>query len=325
MFREIDMTRLLYSALACATLAAAPVAAQDYPTGPVTMVVPFTPGGSNDLIARYLAQGLSESWGESVVVENRPGAGSAIGSAHVSKAAPDGETLLFVSGTYTTNAATQTTLPFDPLTDLRAVGMAALGDRVIVTGSRIAMPTLADVATEAKAGKLFYGTTGIGSSTQFDTEFLNSVLGVKMEPVHYPGGSDAMIDLLGGRIDVYVGSVTQVLPTLEGGKANAVAVMSHNRSGILPDVPTVSEAGFPGAETYIWWGVFVPGETPDDIVETLNADIRATMTAPEAAEFLATNGLLPPQDLSSAEFAEHVATELARWKELAVANGMVAN
>jgi Uncharacterized protein conserved in bacteria len=313
-----------FIALAALALTPSLAVAEKFPDGPVRVIIPFTPGGSNDTIGRYLGEGLSRTWGEAVVIENRPGAGSAIGSAHVATSAPDGHTLLFVSGTYTTNAATQANLPFDPLKDLQPVGLVALGDRLIATGSRVSLPTLAVLAEKAKTEQIFYGTTGIGSSTQFDTEFLSDVMGIKMTPVHYKGGSDALLDLAGGRLDVYVGSVTGLLPNIESKTAVPVALMSKTRADSIPDVPTVSEAGFPAAETYIWWGVFAPAGTDPEITGKINSDIFAVMATPEAEAFLKKNGLAVPHRLNVQEFTDHVSTEIARWKELAARRNIVA-
>jgi tripartite-type tricarboxylate transporter receptor subunit TctC len=317
-----EVVKVVAKALLLIGVLAAPSigSAQEYPTKPVTIVIPFTAGGSNDIIGRYLADGLRRIWKQTVIVENRPGAGSAIGSAHVAKSARDGHTLLLVSGTFTTNAATQDNLPFDPVKDLQPIGMVALGDRVIVTGSRIPIKTVADLVNQAKAQTVFYGTTGVGSSTQFDTEFLSDVLGVKMKPVHYKGGTDALIDLAGGRIDVYVGSVTQVMSNVANGTANPVAVMSKNRAKALPNAPTIVEAGFPDAETYIWWGIFAPAGISPAIAGKINRGISEVMTAPDAAEFLERNGLLVPHNLSVPQFTSHVASEIERWKELVSKN-----
>ncbi|MBS7701036.1 MULTISPECIES: tripartite tricarboxylate transporter substrate-binding protein [unclassified Chelatococcus] len=318
------MKRILGVALfACATLFSGLASAQDFPSKRVTIVIPFTPAGSNDTIGRYLADGLSKLWGTPVVVENRPGAGSAIGSAHVAQSKPDGYTLLFVSGTFTTNAATQANLPFDPVKDLKPVGMGALGQMVIVTGSRVPTSNLADLVKAAKTQKVFYGTTGVGSSTQFAGELLNDVAGIKMEPVHYKGGTDALVDMAGGRLDVYVGTVTQVLSSVTSNKAKPVAIASKTRSKALPDVPTVAEAGFAGAEADIWWGVFAPSGTPDAVVTKINQGINKVMASQEATEFLAKHGAMPAE-MSVAEFSDHVTKELAKWRELAVKHNIKA-
>ena len=317
--------KLIVKALLVGALLAPSIAsAQEFPSKPVTIVIPFTPAGSNDTIGRYLADGLGKLWKQTVVVENRPGAGSAIGAAHVAKARPDGYTLLFVSSTFTTNAATQKSLPFDPVKDLQPVGMGAIGQMVIVTGSRVPMPTLADLVKQAKSQKIFYGTTGVGSSTQFAAELFSDVAGIKMQPVHYKGGTDALVDMAGGRLDVYVGTVTQVLSSVSNNTAKPVAIVSKSRSKALPDVPTVAEAGTPGAETDLWWGVFVAAKTPKVVVAKINDGINAVMTTPESTEFLAKHGAIP-EKMSVDEFSKLVTSELARWKNLAKAHNIVAN
>lgn len=317
--------RLIKSLLLIGALVAPSLAsAQEFPSKPVTIVIPFTPAGSNDTIGRYLADGLSKLWKQSVVVENRPGAGSAIGAAHVAKARPDGYTLLFVSSTFTTNAATQKSLPFDPVKDLQPVGMGAIGQMVIVTGSRVPMPTLGDLIKQAKSQKIFYGTTGVGSSTQFAAELFSDVAGIKMQPVHYKGGTDALVDMAGGRLDVYVGTVTQVLSSVANKTAMPVAIVSKTRSKALPDVPTVAEAGAAGAETDLWWGVFTAAKTPKPVVAKINEGINAVMTTPESADFLSKHGAIP-EKMSVDQFSKLVSSELARWKELAKTHNIVAN
>lgn len=308
--------------LAVAAMASAiPVAmwAQDYPSDTVSVVIPFTPGGSNDTIGRYLADGLAQHWDATVVVENKPGAGSAIGSAYVAQAKPDGHTLLFVSGTYTTNAATQANLPFDPVNDLVPVGMGALGQFVVVVGNQVEATNLEEFIGEAMSRKVFYGTTGVGSSTHFAAALLSDVAGIEMEPVHYPGGTDALLDLAGGRLDMYVGSVPQVLPTLEAGTGRPLVVISETRAAALPDVPTVVEAGLSDAVMDIWWGVFTTAGTPPEVVEEVNTAINAVMSTPEAAAFLEQQGAAP-RPMSVEEYTQFVHDEMAKWTALADAH-----
>ena len=295
--------RFLSSVLGCLALGVLPALGQVYPSRTVTMVIPFTPGGSNDVVGRYLAEGLTRIWKQKVIIENRGGAGSVIGTNAVARAAPDGHTLLFVSSSYTTIAAAKTKLPYDPLKDLVPVGMAAVGHMVVATGKRVPLPTLAELARQAKTQPILYGTAGIGGTGHFSSELLNEVAGIKMQAVHYRGGTDAMVDVAGERIDVYFGKrITQILPFIDGGKAVATAIAGKTRAAAFPDVPTVAEAGFPGAESEIWWGVFVPAGTPQAIVDKINADMNAVMGAPEAKEFLAeARGHFPSpcQDLHS--------------------------
>lgn len=310
------MIRTAFLAAALATALPFGVTAQDFPNDTVSVVIPFTPGGSNDTIGRYLADNLAKHWDETVVVENKPGAGSAIGSAYVAQAEPNGYTLLFVSGTFTTNAATQPNLPFDPVEDLQPIGMGALGQFVVVGGKRLGAESLADLIETAKSRKVFYGTTGVGSSTHFAGALLADVAGIEMEPVHYPGGTDALLDIAGGRLDLYVGSVPQVLSSVEAGTATPLAVTSQTRSSALPDVPTVVEEGLSDAIFDIWWGVFTAADTPPEIVEEINSAINAVMTTPEAEEFLAKQGAAP-HAMSVEEFTDHVHAEIAKWRKLA--------
>lgn len=303
-------------AAAMATVLPFGAVAQDYPRDTVTVVIPFTPGGSNDTIGRYLADNLAKRWNGTVVVENKPGAGSAIGSAYVAQSEPDGHTLLFVSGTFTTNAATQPNLPFDPVEDLQPIGMGALGQFVVVSGNHLQANNLSDLIETAKSKKVFYGTTGVGSSTHFAGALLADVAGIQMEPVHYPGGTDALLDIAGGRLDLYVGSVPQVLSSVQAGTAKPLAVTSDSRSATLPDVPTVVEEGLEEAVFDIWWGVFTAAGTPPDVVEEINAAINEVMTTPEAEAFLAKQGAAP-REMSVQEFANHVHSEIAKWRALA--------
>jgi tripartite-type tricarboxylate transporter receptor subunit TctC len=305
--------------LAIATLvasASASVRAQEFPTKPITIIVAYAPGSSSDVFGRYLADSLSKLWKQSVVVENRPGAGGSIGTAHVTKSRPDGHTFLISSNTFTTNAAAQRNLPYDPLKDLQPVSMIARGQMGVVTGSRIAMPTLADVAQQGKAQKLFYGTNGPGSAPTFATELLAERLGVKLEMVNYKGAVDALVDIGGGRLDVYVGAVTTLMPAILNKTAVPVAVLSDVRSKALPEVPTVAEAGFPGAEFDLWWGVFTASGTPSAVAAKINEGIQIVTTTPEGVAFLAKNDTSPTA-LTVDQFTAHVSREIAQWRDLA--------
>lgn len=296
--------------------------AQAFPDKPVSMVIPFSPGGSNDLIGRYLAENLSKLWKQPVIVDNKPGAGAVIGTNQVARARPDGQTLLFISASYTTNAASLRTLPFDPVKDLAPVGLGALGQFIIVTGSRLPLPDIRTVLAQARAQSVFYGTAGVGNSGHFATELFAEVAGIKMEPVHYKGGTEAMFDISGGRIDLYLGTVTQVLASVQNRKAVPVAVMSKERSAVFPEVPTIAEAGVPGAEVEFWWGVFAPAATPREIVEQINANINQVMNTPEAAEFLAKQGA-SARRMSTGEFSRLVNSEMEKWKAIAVKHHIV--
>jgi tripartite-type tricarboxylate transporter receptor subunit TctC len=290
--------------------------AQTYPTKNVTIVVPFSAGGSNDVIARYLADALGKLWKQTVLVENRPGGGSAIGAAYVAKSPPDGYRMLFVSSSYTTLSATRTDLPFDPIKDLKPVSMVARGPVAIVTGSRVPMATLADLIRESKSRTIFYGTAGVGSTQHFNAELVNDALGIKMVPVAYPGGTESLVDLAGGRIDVVVGTLAGLLSYIKNGTAKPVAVMGEKRSPALPDTPTTTEAGFPAATTTNYWAVFLPAGTPDAIAAKINADIKTVTNSSEGREFL-TKLDGEPTEVSVQEISDHVKKEIDYWTKLA--------
>ncbi|MCC7043895.1 MAG: tripartite tricarboxylate transporter substrate binding protein [Acidobacteria bacterium] len=311
-------------ALLVAAATIAPLFANTAQNQPIVLVIPFSAGGSNDSIGRYLADRLSRLWHQTVVVENRPGAGSAIGAAHVARSAPDGHTLLFVSSSLTTMAATVTNLPFDPMKDLQTVGLAAVGQSVIVTGSRIRMPTLASLIEQSRERTIFYGTAGVGTTSHLAAELLNDAAGIKMTTVHYRGASNAMIDMAGGRLDVYVGAVASLMSSIASGTATPVAVAGRMRDPAIPDVPTAAEAGFPGMEADVWWGVFAPAGTPAAEVSRINAGINAVMETPESRALLAKNGAVPRQ-LSVEAFELLVAADLQKWSRLAKARGISTN
>jgi tripartite-type tricarboxylate transporter receptor subunit TctC len=303
------MTMIVFAA---ALLTASLAKAQSYPTKQVTLVIPFSPGGANDTVGRFLAERLGKLWKQTVIVENRPGAGSAIGTAHVTKSKPDGYTLLFVSGSLTTNAAIQKNLPFDVVKDLQPVAMAAIGDLIVLTGKRTPMASLKEMEAEAQSKTLFYGTPGVGTLAHMGAELLNDALGVQMKPVHYPGGTEAITDMGGGRIDVYTCAVNDA----KKGVGMPIAVMSEKRSASFPDVPTTTELGYLEAVANIWLWVFGPAKLPKEVSEKINRDIVDIMKSPDAAEFLDAQGSTP-SDMSVSDFTTFVANELKKWSNLA--------
>jgi tripartite-type tricarboxylate transporter receptor subunit TctC len=320
------MMKTLLSAVALAGALAAPGmgVAQDFPTKPVTIVVPYGPGASNDLFGRLVGDGLAKIWNQPVVVENMPGAGGSIGMANIAKAEPDGYRLVFTSSTFATNAAAQSNLPYDPATDLQPIAKVADGQLVLVAGKRLPLGSIEDVVREAKAQTVFYGSTGPASTPTFLARQFADVTGIELEGANYTGGSEAMVDLIGGRIDLYFGTVTTVLPAVQDGAVVPLAVLGKERAPELPDVPTIAEAGYPAAEATIWWGLFGPAGMPDAVVEKINADVATVMATPEAGEFLAKQGAAA-STTSVAELETLVASELKLWKDLATKFHIVTN
>jgi tripartite-type tricarboxylate transporter receptor subunit TctC len=290
----------------------------------IVLVIPFSAGGSNDLIGRYLAERLSRLWNLTIVVENRPGAGSAIGSAHVARSAPDGRTLLFVSSSLTTTAATAANLPINPMKDLQPVGLAAVGQTVIVTGSRVRMPTLASLVEHARSRTIFFGTAGVGTTSHLAAELLNDTARIRMTAVHYRGANQAMIDMAGGRLDVYVGAVASLMSSVASKTATPIAILGRMRDPALPDVPTVAELGFPGTEADVWWGVFSPAATPGAVVARINDGINTVMETPEALKLLARSGAAP-RKMSVAAFEQLVSSDYQKWRSLARARGITVD
>ena len=316
--------RLASAAVAAgvAVLGATASFAQDYPSGPVTWVVPFSPGGSNDIVSRQIAQQLSEMWDQPVVIENRPGGGATIGSAHVAQQAPDGYTIMISSVTFTMNAAVRDDLPYDPREDFRPI--ALVGQVPLVIGAR---PDIEAKTPEAffeyirSNDELSYGATGLGSIQHFAGELLNQAVGSNVQVVQYPGGGPAMTDVMGGFIEYSIGSMTQMMPQVEAGNITPIALTSLDRSPAAPDIPTLNESGLDGFEVIQWWAIQAPAGTPDDIIEFLNTSINKVLNTDEFAEFLADNGGTP-RPMSSEETREFMLANFDRWVEVAERAGM---
>jgi tripartite-type tricarboxylate transporter receptor subunit TctC len=279
------MKHLAISALAAALIAPVASYGQSYPERAVTVVIPQTPGSSSDILGRFVADGLAKRWGQPVVVENYPGAGTMIGTGEVTQAEPDGYTLLFHSSALSANAAAADNLAFDIAEDLQPVAVVATGDMVIATGSRVPLPTLADVVKQAETAELFHATAGTGTG-QLLSELFAKEAGIEMEAVNYKSPPDALVDLAAGRVDLFITSVTSYLSSVAADKSTPVAVASKERATALPDVPTTAEAGYPGVVIEPWWGLLAPTGTPADILAKINADVNAVMAEPASIAFL---------------------------------------
>lgn len=315
--------KYLRGALAAAAVVFSTAAHAQFPNKPVTLVVPFAAGGSNDIIARYVGDHLSKAWGQPVVISNMPGAGAAIGSAHVSKATPDGYTLLIASVTFTMNPVVQPNLPFDPKSDFQPVAMLGKVPLVLVVGKSVEANTVQEFIAAGKERELAYATSGLGSVNQFGSELFAQSAGIKMSPVHYKGGSEAMTDVIGGHVDLFMSSMTQALPLIRGGQMRGLVVTGKERSAAVPDIPTADEAGIPGVDVEQWWSILAPAGTPADIVEKLNADINAILSTQETKDFLAREAGRPTP-MSVQELTDLINTELDKWRGIAEKAGIVA-
>jgi tripartite-type tricarboxylate transporter receptor subunit TctC len=290
-----------------------------YPVRPLRIVNGFPPGGNTDIIARAIAQKLTERLGQQVIVENRPGAGSMIGTDYVAKATPDGYTLLLVSGAVTTQTAVLKTLPFDPLRDFAWISNAVSYPFAVIVKPDAPMQSIADLIAAAKKapGKLNYASVGIGSVLHLAAELFNASANVEMTHIPYKGGAEPMLELVSGRVDVVFDPVTSSYPHLQSGRIRALAVTSLERSPQLPNLPTVAQT-LPGFEVTSFSGFAAPRGTPAERVARLNREIHAALAEPDIRKrFIDMGGTLMPS--SPEAFGRHVAAEIAKWKKIAAA------
>jgi tripartite-type tricarboxylate transporter receptor subunit TctC len=308
---------LVIGALAWPTFAAA----QNYPTKSVRMIIPQQPGSSSDILGRYVADALSKLWGQSVVIENRPGGSTLIGTRHVGQATPDGYTLLFSSSTISGTAAV--TPDFDFAKELAPIAVVATGDMVIITGTRIPLPNVKELVAKAKAGKLFMASSGTGSTGEVALLSLSNAADIKMETVMYKSPPEALIDLVGGRVDVFTTSTTTYLASDAANKTTPVAVSSRKRAKQLPNVPTVIEAGYAGVVVEPWWALLAPAKTPPEILNKLNQDVNTVMAKPEAAAFL-EKSQNSPEKMSVKESTDYIVGDIDKAKQLIAKQGLYA-
>lgn len=296
-----------------------------YPGKPVRVVIGFPPGGAIDITARVVTHKLSEIWGQAVTVENRPGAGGSIGAAAVAKSAPDGHTLLVHSNGYAVNAALYPSLPFDPAKDLVAVAPLGSQPFVLVVGAASERKTVAALiaAAKAKPGQLHYGSAGLASATHFVAERFVLAAGIEAVHVPYKGGPDATADTITGRIDYWFAPLPFALPYLRDGRLWALGVTSASRARLLPDTPTIAEAGLEGFEDRIWFGVWAPGETPPSLAGMIARDVARAVQAPDVLDRFAKFGT-EPMAMTPDEFRRFVRAEIESAARLVRAAGIKA-
>jgi tripartite-type tricarboxylate transporter receptor subunit TctC len=313
-----------FTAVAACALAAPSIAQEPaYPSKPIRLVVPFPPGGATDILARNVAQRLTETWGQPVVVDNRPGAGGNIGSELVAKAAPDGYTLeMGTVGTHAINSSLYARMPYDHVKDFAPVILVAAVPNVLVVNPGVPVNSVQELIAYAKAnpGKLNFASSGSGTSIHLSGELFKVMAGVQMTHVPYKGSAPALSDLLGGQVQLMFDNLPPSLPQIKAGKLRALAVTSATRAPALPDVPTIAESGLPGFEASSWFGVLAPAGTPPAIIAKLNAEIGKWLASPEAKEKLAAVGANgaggTPED-----FARHIQAETAKWAKVVKESG----
>jgi tripartite-type tricarboxylate transporter receptor subunit TctC len=305
--------------LAAALVLASPASrAQTWPSRPITLIIPFAAGGSNDLVGRAIGKKLTEAWGQPVVVENRAGAGGLIGTAAVAAAPADGYTLLLVSPTFTISPAIRKSMPFDTVKDFTPVAFIARSPLLVTASNQLPVQSAGELFAQArnKPGQITYASAGLGSINQISTELIALSAGARFMHIPYKGGAPALNDLVGGHVDIFVSSLPQVLELVRSGQARALAVTSARRAALLPDVPTLAESGLSGVDLGTWWGIAGPAGMPPDIVNALNAEIGKMLTSPELSTFLTNEGA-EAEAMTPRQFGDMMRLETESWIKVA--------
>jgi len=314
-------------AAAVVAFAGAAFAQGTFPTHPVTLIVGFAPGGGTDTMARVVAQKLSQNIGQSVVVENRAGAGGNIAAQQIANAPPDGYTIHLSSvGPLTVAPAMQKSLPYDPKKDIAPITMGAVFPNVFVVHPGVPAKTLAEFVQLAKSqpGKITYASSGVGGAGHLSGELFKLAAGIEMVHVPYKGGGPAMTDLLGGRVDMYAAVPSTALPHVQAGKLRALAVTGPKRLATMPEVPTVAESGYPGFEAVNWYCFVAPGKTPKEIIDFWNREIVKVLNDPQVKAELSKHDLVPDPGTPQ-ELARYIDSETEKWGKVVRAAKITAD
>jgi len=314
--------RTLLAASAMLLLQPAIALAQDYPAKPVRIVVPFAPGGSADVFGRFVAQKLQEALGQNFVIDNRPGGGSVIGTDAVAKAAPDGYTLLLMSNTHTVNESLIPNKPFALLRDFVPVAPINASDLVLVVKADLPVKTLADLVKLAKAkpGSMSYASSGPGTPYHMAGELFKAMADVNIVHIPYKGSAGARTDVLGGQLEMMFDAIPTMSEHVKSGKVKALATTGRTRSAVMPDVPTMAEAGVPGYEATIWLGLMAPKGTPAAVVAKLNAEVAKITSNPEVRRTWAAQGTTA-MTMGTDEFARYTADDITKWARIVKISG----
>ena len=323
---KTSMARMLFGvfiALACAAL---PVQAQDYPNKPVRVIVPFAAGGSADVFGRFIAQRLQEALGQNFIIDNRPGAGSVVGTDAVAKAAPDGYTLLLMSNTHTVNESLIQNKPFQLMRDFAPIAPINYSDLVLVTKAGLAANNARELiaAAKAKPGGMSYASSGPGTPYHMAGELFKAMAGIDIVHVPYKGSAGARTDVLGGQLEMMFDAIPTMAEQIKAGKVKAIATTGTSRSAVLPDVPTLSEAGVPGYEATIWLGLMAPKGTSPAVIARLNAEVGKITGNPEVRRAWAAQGTTA-MTLGVDEFSRYVTDDITKWARVVKAAGIKAD
>ncbi|HEV7803504.1 MAG TPA: tripartite tricarboxylate transporter substrate binding protein [Burkholderiales bacterium] len=308
--------------VACASCAAA----ADYPSHPIRMIVPFTPGSASDMLARMIGPKLYETWGQQVVIDNRPSAGGTVAGGIVASAAPDGHTLMLTSSGFAGAAALYDKLPYDPLKDFTGVTLVAVTPLIIVVSPNLGVKSVKELiaAAQQKPGQLNFGSSGIGSGTHFGGELFKLAAKINVTHVPYRGTPEALTDTMSGRIQFFVSPVLPAMALVRGGRLLALGVTSSQRLPMIPDVPTIAEAAIPGFEYDGWYGVFAPARTPRAIVNKVSVEVGRILKLPEVQDRITREGAAP-KPMTPEQFDRMVRDEIVMRGKVFKAAGAKAN
>jgi tripartite-type tricarboxylate transporter receptor subunit TctC len=314
------VSRLVKAAVVLLTLTSAAFVPQaladDYPNRPVRLIIPFPPGGSNDVVGRLVAKQLSDVLGKQVFVDNHPGAGGVIGTQACSLTPPDGYTLCLVSLAHAVNPSLYK-LEYDPIKSFTPISILATGPNVLVVNPELPVHSVQELLALAKQkpGELDYASAGVGSFQHLGGELFKLMSGAKLVHVPYKGGGPAMTDVISGHVKIMFSSLVQTTPFIKSGQLRALGTGGAKRSSVLPDVPTIAEAGVPGYVSDNWWGILAPAGTPQPIVEKLYKDTQTALKAPELQAVFAREGA-STLEMSSAEFGKYIEAEMSKWSRV---------
>lgn len=316
--------RIPAAALAAVLACAAAQAAAQYPSRPVRLIIPFPPGGSNDIVGRMIGQQLSERLGRPVVVDNRAGAGGVIGTEIAAKSQPDGHTLLIVSVAYAFNPALYK-LSYDPVKSFVPVAMIGTGPNALAVHPGVAAQSVKELIALAKArpGELHYASAGVGTFQHLGSELFRIMAGINLVHVPYKGGGPATIAVVAGQAQISIGSLIQTLPHIRAGRLRVLGTGGAKRAAVLPEVPTIAEAGLPGYEASNWWGILAPAGTPVAVVKRLHGEVAAIVASPEVQKWFVSEGA-EAVNRSPEEFGKFIQTEITKWGHVVKQAGIKA-
>jgi len=313
------MKKLIRNAglLLCAAMPGGALA-QPFPTKPIRIIVAYTPAGATDILARAVGQKMSETFGQPVIVDNRPGANGNIGTDVAAKATPDGHTLLMVTaGTHGINPSLYRKLPWDAVKDFAPVSLVAMVPNIMVVNNSVPVKSVKEFIAHLKANpnKFNYGSPGNGSTAHLSQELFKTMTGTSMQHIPYKGSAGVMADVIGGQIIVTIDNMPVYLPQVKAGKLRALAVSAAKRSPAMPDLPTIAEAGVPGYNSSAWFGLVAPAGTPKPVVDKLSAETQRILKLPDVNERLSALGAEPVGDRPE-QFATHIKSEIAKWAKV---------